>query len=82
MRRLLLIGLMVVLSGLVLASAAALDVDAGALQVFGFSVDVEVPTSVTAPSSTSVVDPTPIYTTTTTAYPTDDPTTIVEAETP
>ncbi|MEX2251138.1 MAG: hypothetical protein WD895_03590 [Acidimicrobiia bacterium] len=82
MRRLLLFGLAVVLSGLVLASAAALDVDGGVLQVFRFGVDVEVPTSVTPASSTVVIDTTPTYLTTTTSYPTDETSTIVEIEIP
>jgi hypothetical protein len=78
----LIFGTAVVLSGLVLASAAALDVDGGVLQVFHFGVDVEVPSSVTTTTSTLVVETTTSYLTTTTSYPGDEPSTIVESETP
>jgi hypothetical protein len=82
MRRLLLFGLALVLAGLVLASAASLDVDGGVLQVFRIGVQVEVPSSLTPTSSTPVTDSMMTSITTTTSYPADETSTIVDPETP
>ena len=82
MRRLLLFGLALVLAGLVLASAASLDVDGGVLQVFRIGVQVEVPSSLTPTSSTPVTDSMTTIITTTTSYPADETSTIVDPETP
>jgi hypothetical protein len=46
----------VILSGLIVASAAGLDVDGGALQVF--RLDVEVPASIATTSSTIAIETT------------------------
>ena len=58
MRRVLLFGLALILSGVVLASAATLDVKGGTLQVFPLEVRVELPMTTT----TTLVDaaPTPV----------------------
>ena len=47
MRRLLLLALIVVISGVVLASAASLGLDGGVLQEFRLDVTIEVPTTTT-----------------------------------
>lgn len=51
MRRVLLLGLLVVVFGLILGSAATLDVDGGAIQGFSFDVVLEVPTTTTLPQA-------------------------------
>ncbi len=58
MRRVLLFGLALILSGMVLASAATLDVKGGTLQVFPLEVRVELPVTTT----TTLVDATPAAT--------------------
>ncbi len=56
MRRLLVIGVALLLSGLILASAADLDVSGGVLQVFHYEVDITAPTtSLPAEESTITV---------------------------
>ena len=62
MRRLLLLALIVVISGVVLASAANLGLDGGVLQEFRLDVTVEVPTTldpslVQAPAATQLPAP-------------------------
>ena len=57
MRRVLLFGLALILSGVVLASAATLDVKGGTLQVFPLEVRVELPMT-----TTTLVDAAPTAT--------------------
>jgi len=57
-RRVLLFGLALILSGMVLASAATLDVKGGTLQVFPLEVRVELPVTTT----TTLVDAAPTAT--------------------
>lgn len=47
MRRILLFGLLLVVCGLALASAATLGVDGGAIQGFSFDVVIDLPTTTT-----------------------------------
>jgi hypothetical protein len=58
-KRVLLLGLALILSGIVLASAATLDVKGGTLQVFPLEVRVELPMTAT----TTAVDAAPTATT-------------------
>lgn len=80
MRRFLLFVLIVAFTGVVLASAATLEVDGGVLQVFQIGVDIEVPP---AEESTIVVtDSTPDVMTTSTTLSTDEPSTGADPENP
>lgn len=80
MRRFLLLVLIVAFSGVVLASAATLEVDGGVLQVFRIGVDIEVPA--VEKSTIVVTDSTPDFTTTPTSLPTDETSAGADPENP
>lgn len=80
MRRLLLFALVVVLTGVVVASAAALDVSGGVMQVFRIGVEVEVP--VNPESATDATVSPAVSVTTSTSLPSEEPSTTFELEIP
>ena len=62
MRRLLVIGLALVLSGLILASAADLEVSGGTLQVLRYEVDISAPENTPRVDSSSPPATAPVST--------------------
>ncbi len=72
MRRALILGIALILGGVILASASALDVSGGTVQVFRYEVEITIPTTtipVEMPSGSEVTIPPDTEMTATTVGP-------------